>query len=371
MFSIVNQCGLRYFGTPQYLIVFVSDTCWTRCAHCWYHEAWKMQTLRAPSLSFDEYGKLAASIRRIRFLSLTGGEAFMREDLVELARLFAVNSELSRYQIPTSGYDTDVVVRKTMQLLDALPGIPFRVDVSLDGTAATHDGIRNREGAFAHAIETIAQLNRIKARRPGFDVGVITTISNANQREIEAIAATVEKASPSSEWIVNIIRGQPRDPSAAKVDHQAYATAHRLIEARIQSGRFVGHGNHRFAAWLSAKNATRRRMILEILRGKRPISTCAAGYLGGVVYNDGSLFPCELLDQSFGNIRDYDCSLPRAWNSSNANAVRRSMQPRACLCTQECFHSINVVTQPRFWPRIVAERLKLAAHAPSRRGPGA
>ena len=51
---------------------------------------------------------------------------------------------LSRYQIPTSGFDTDKITRDTESLLKRLPAIPFRVDVSLDGPEGIHDEIRNR-----------------------------------------------------------------------------------------------------------------------------------------------------------------------------------------------------------------------------------
>jgi MoaA/NifB/PqqE/SkfB family radical SAM enzyme len=354
----------RVLKTPPYLIVFVSDTCWMRCTHCWYSEEWKETNLTRAELSFDELEKLATSIPRLSFLSLTGGEAFRREEIVEIGTMFARQTRLARYQIPTSGFMPDLIVRRTEQLLAANPGIPFRVDVSLDGTEAMHESIRKAKGGFGRALETIRALNRIKEHCNYFDVGVITTVSRQNQDEVAAIASVVEKVHPQGEWMVNIARGKPRDPTAIDVDVEKYWQAHELIEGRIRDGRYHGHTGHFTASWLSAKNATRRKVIKDIVEGREPGGGCAAGALGGVIFNDGQVGACEMLERTIGNIRDYDYDLPRLWNSPDAIALRDWIQDTKCQCTQECFLSMSLLIQPRHWPKMVQERIKLwgAAH---------
>jgi radical SAM protein with 4Fe4S-binding SPASM domain len=359
MQKLLYKLLLDIYKTPQYLIFFVSRKCWTRCSHCWYNENWKNNNLLKNDLSFGEIEKIAASIKKLHFLSLTGGEAFYREDIVEIVHLFASTVKLNRYQIPTSGFDTDAIVSKTEQLLQNNKTIPFRVDVSLDGVEETHDHIRSIKGSFSRAVTTIKELNRLKNRYSHFDVGVITTISGNNQHEIAEISKVVESISPQGEWIVNIIRGDPRDPNAKSVDINNYKLAHSLIEDRIWQKKYAGHSGHPFAAWLSAKNATRRKVIYSILQGQYKGGQCAAGILGGVIYNDGSVYPCEMLDTSFGNIKDFDCDLKRIWNANKAKEVRASIKTELCNCTQECFLSINLATQPRYWPDIIKERARL------------
>lgn len=353
----------NYYKTPQYLIVFASRNCWCRCAHCWYNETWKENNLLKNDLTFAELERIAASIGSLHFLSLTGGEAFDRNDIVAIAQMFASKVKLKRYQIPTSGFNTDLVVSKTKQMLAINRNIPFRVDVSLDGTEATHDHIRDAKGCYAHAINTIKELNRIKNGCPNFDVGVITTISADNQHEIAEISKIVETINPAGEWMVNIIRGNPRDPTVKNVALENYRLAHTLIEERIHRKNYSGHSGHLFASWLSAKNATRRKVIYTILQGKYKGGNCAAGILGGVIYNDGSVYPCEMLGESFGNIKDFEYDLKKIWNSSKARALRALIQSRKCMstlmCTQECFLSINLATQPKYWPDIIKERIRL------------
>lgn len=363
LYGSVTEVLARTLRTPQYLILFVSDRCWMRCAHCWFNEAWKERELTQPPLTFDEYEKLARSIKQLHFLSLTGGEAFQRDDIVELATMFRKTCRLGRYQIPTSGYRTARIVEAAERLLLANPDTPFRVDVSLDGVQAVHNGIRRISDGFDRAVATIKALNSLKRRFAHFDVGVITTISRANQATVREISAFVEEIHPDGEWMVNIARGGGRDPTATEVDPAAYRLAHDLIEARIARGAYKGHGGHWGAKWLSAKNAARRDIIFEIINGKRPGGGCAAGSLGGVVYSDGSVKVCEMLDTPLGNLRDHDYDLAHIWADAVARRMRREIQATGCQCTQECFLSVSMLIQPDAWRRMAAARRRLAGGA--------
>ena len=75
------------FQTPKYLILFVSNKCWMKCKHCWFSEEWKCDNLKEDSLTFEELNKLSASVRKMLFLSITGGEAFGRNDIEEVVKL--------------------------------------------------------------------------------------------------------------------------------------------------------------------------------------------------------------------------------------------------------------------------------------------
>src|SRR5262249_19724614 len=53
-YKLLTRGIARTLRTPQYLILFLSDSCWMKCAHCWFSEAWKDQHLSERQLSFDE-----------------------------------------------------------------------------------------------------------------------------------------------------------------------------------------------------------------------------------------------------------------------------------------------------------------------------
>jgi MoaA/NifB/PqqE/SkfB family radical SAM enzyme len=358
----VTKALARTLRTPPYLILFVSDVCWMYCKHCWFSEEWKQEHLNGNALTFDELSRLADSMPRVLFLSFTGGEAFLRKDIVEVTHMFARKTKLSRYQIPTSGYDTGRILSAAERMLAGNHGIPFRVDVSLDGVGETHDLVRNRRGSYENAVRTLGELNRLRKHHSNFDVGVITTISRYNQHEVEKIGEEIARIHPDGEWMVNITRGKPREPAASEVDPARYCTAHEMIERRVAEGTFKGHSGHSTAKWLTAKNAARRKVIMSMLKGNHSGGGCAAGSLAGVIYSDGRVFPCEMLEEPIGNVRDFDFDFPKLWNSARADEVRALIQDTKCLCTQECFLSVSLLIQPRYWPDIVRERMRL--HGP-------
>jgi MoaA/NifB/PqqE/SkfB family radical SAM enzyme len=287
-----------------------------RCRHCFYNEQFrKANKIENDTLSFGEIEKIAGSIKKILYLSITGGEPFMRDDLEDIIKLFTKSKKVYRYQMPTSGFVTPLILEKTIRILDNNPPIPFRVHISLDGNEEVHDKIRAKKGAFKNAVETIIELNKLKYRYPHFDVGIATTISNYNQNIIPEIGHIVESIHPDGEWCINLIRGNPEDIEIDKVNPENYSKAGEIINRRIKEGSYKGYKGHTTAKWLTAKNIVRRRIIRKVLENNYRGGGCSAGSLGGVVYPDGSVFACELLNKSFGNLRDYDFNFPLLWNS--------------------------------------------------------
>lgn len=357
-YKILTRALSRTLRTPPYLILFVSSECWMKCKHCWFNEDWKSNNLTNDFLTFEEIKKLSESINKTLFLSITGGEAFMRDDIEEILKLFTRKKKVFRYEIPTSGFMTSAIIEKTKNILEDNPDIPFRVDVSLDGNEEIHDQIRNIKGGYKNAVNTITELNKLKKKFSYFDVGVITTISNYNQNIIEEIAEIIENIHGDGEWMVNIIRGNTRDSIANDVNYENYYKAQEIIKNRISKGTYKGHSGHTTARWLSAKNSVRRNVIKSILENNYKGGGCSAGSIGGVIYPDGSVYPCELLNDTFGNLREYDFNLKLLWNSEQADKIRNKIQDTFCQCTQECFLSSNFLIQPKLWYLTVCEKFE-------------
>lgn len=348
----------KFNRTPLYLILFVSDECPNNCSHCWYTKDWKSQHIKSSVLTFDELKKIAHSVKSFRFLSITGGEAFLRDDIVEIVDMFNQTTKVQRLDIPTSGFNPELISQKAERILINTPHTPFRIDVSLDGLEETHNKIRKNRNAFEHAVATIKELNKLRTFYSNLDLSVITTISDGNYHEIDEFDDYISKILPQGEWMVNLVRGnQPHFDVSGNVLN-SYQRAHEIIENRKKSNQFVGD-RHKYGKLLTAKNSLRRKLISEIAINNRKGCGCAAGSLAGVLFNDGELRPCETLDSSFGNIRDFDYNLYEAWNSPKAKLIRKEIQYSECICTHECFLSVSILLQPSCWFGLLKERLKV------------
>jgi MoaA/NifB/PqqE/SkfB family radical SAM enzyme len=70
----------------------------------------------------------------------------------------------------------------------------------------------------------------------------------------------------------------------------------------------------------------------------RPQLTCWAGSAGAVIYDEGTVSSCEILD-GVDNLRNYDWDFSKLWYSSKMDA-RRDKVANGCFCTHEsnCYY---------------------------------
>ena len=85
---------------------------------------------------------------------------------------------------------------------------------------------------------------------------------------------------------------------------------------------------------------------------------CTAGTLSAVVFENGSVHPCELLGRELGNLDDHGWDLARLWTSAAARELRREIEATRCACTWECAVANNVLFSPRRWPALALEALR-------------
>ena len=132
------------------------------------------------------------------WVSLTGGEPFIRMDFVDIVKAFKRHSPLYILNIPTNGILTEKIEKDIYQILKLK--VPSTiVTISLDGDRETHDYIRGIRGSFYRAVLTFKTLKQIskKNRRlkvlfaytiTPFNVGRFEEAYNGVKKEIEDIS---------------------------------------------------------------------------------------------------------------------------------------------------------------------------------------
>ena len=84
---------------------------------------------------------------------------------------------------------------------------------------------------------------------------------------------------------------------------------------------------------------------------------CTAGRLSAVVFEDGTVAPCEILGESIGNLRDVGWDLGELWRSARARELRERIRDTRCQCTWECAQADNILFHARNWPRLAGKGL--------------
>lgn len=109
---------------------------------------------------------------------------------------------------------------------------------------------------------------------------------------------------------------------------------------------------------INAKNKMLWKYILRTFDERKFISPCSAGSLFGIIYQNGDVFPCELLDSNIGNLKDFDFNFMKAWQSLKAKEIRKEILCSKCFCTFECSWLSNIFSSPVYYPEILYNIIK-------------
>ncbi|MBU1627032.1 SPASM domain-containing protein, partial [bacterium] len=152
-----------------------------------------------------------------------------------------------------------------------------------------------------------------------------------------------------------LTRGLPRDPEAINVDMKKYDAFCSLLEREMRCSSLPGYGGYPFSDFVNSMKNIRQKIISDVVSEKRRKIQCYAGKLSCVMMSKGDVFPCELLSESMGNIRDFNYDFKTLWMSENAEKIRNMIDENKCYCTYECFLTHAILFNIKMYPKILRE----------------
>jgi radical SAM protein with 4Fe4S-binding SPASM domain len=352
--------GKRVFykkgALPIYLIHFVTERCNARCLHCLGSFT---STTKNDELTIDEIERVSRTLGPIFFLLPTGGEPFLRKDLPEIIRIYYMNNALRKVGMPTNGSLTETAVKGVRKILEIGKDLHLGVDISIDGIGEDHDRIRNFPGLFEKAVTTYRELKRLEREYDNFNVCIEITISHFNQDKLMDIYSYFLNELKIDNLIIRIVRGSPRDPRAKDVDIDKFEKFSKRVEDDIITKRLPGYSNFPLSNFVIARDIIGRRLTIKLLRERKYQIPCYAGNLTGVLRSNGDVYPCELLEEKFGNLREVNYNFKELWLSEKAEHIRRQIIKTKCFCTHECFITNNILFNPLMFPAVIKEWMRL------------
>ena len=326
---------------PVALTLFVTNRCNAGCDHCFY---WKEISRKRDELSIEEIGKLAKSLAGLRQVLLTGGEPFLRNDLVGICRRFA-DIGVKDFVIPTNGILTQRIAKYAEDILSDVKVGSLGINVSLDGTREVHDSIRNMAGCYDKAVETINNIIQLGQKHKNLNVNVLTTISKTN---LDILADFIEQMNKLKvPLIFNVVRGTRYN--AFGVDDHHKSDMNPKVEKNILSIEDVKRvlaivttstNPFNFINW-NIFQQLKLTYSVEIIEKEKRLFRCLAGYLDGVIYNNGDVALCEMT-KPIGNLKDFNLDFRKLWWSKSANKMRKDSQKCSCI------HGCNLLSSMQY-----------------------
>jgi radical SAM protein with 4Fe4S-binding SPASM domain len=358
----MNYSPFRHIGsivrksTPVQLTYFLTRRCNARCPLCFYLS--RDRDNNTPVLSLAEIEQMASSLGRLLWLAFSGGEIFLREDLVEVVDIFYARNKPALILLPTNGMMPEVICRKTAAILDNCPRSVVTVKLSLDGPEPIHDTLRGVDGAYQRTLETYTLLKGLVRRYENFELGINTVFCAANQDCQDELIELVKGMDGVSTHTVSLIRGQVHDRSLKKVDLGKYLKTVSKMESGMKKNRA---GRYRFqgARIKTAQDILQRRLIYRTQREQRQLVPCYAGRLTLVVTETGDVYPCESFSRKLGNVRQADYDLQRILHSPQTSQALAAIKNKECYCSHECYMMMNILFNYRLYPALVKNYLSL------------
>lgn len=131
---------------PTDASIILTYRCPMRCQMC---NIWKNPTNRREEVKAEDLKTLP----QLKFINLTGGEPFIREDLDEIVE--ECYKHTPRIVISTSGWFEDRVVA----LAKKFPNIGIRI--SIEGLSQKNDELRGHVGGFDKGLRTLLTLKHM------------------------------------------------------------------------------------------------------------------------------------------------------------------------------------------------------------------
>ena len=349
---------LKYKQLPSYFIFYPTSRCNLKCSHCFYHDSLNK---KFNELSLDEIDKITKTMDPILSLILTGGEPYLRHDLDKIVKIFYENTRVPIITIPSNGWYLNKMDKQITNMMEWCPYLTLNQQISIDGIGADHDLIRmdkqvvGSDNSFERAIKTIHHLKKLQKTYNRINIGIIITFTSQNQKKFKNIIKEVHSLVEPDNISINLVRGDPKQKVNLDLDLELYRDAVKYRDDLYYEKKMSGHSRFK-----GNKLATAGRIMLNELTNKtfeenKYSTPCYAGNLSGVMYPEGDIYPCEILDDShkIGNIRDFDLDFKKLWLSKKAKQEVNFIKKTKCFCTHECFNSVNILFNPKFYPEII------------------
>ena len=292
---------------PTDISIITTYRCPMRCQMC---NIWKNPTRAEEEIRPEDLEMLP----HFKFVNITGGEPFVREDLEDIIRVMYTKSP--RIVISTSGWFEDRVI----ELARIFPNIGIRI--SIEGLKDKNDELRGREGGFEKGVRILHTLKEMGLTDIGFGI----TVSNHNSADMLDLYELSKEL--DMEFATAAFHNSfyfHKYDNAITNKHEVSENFRKLMEMQMKEK----HPKSWFRAYFNMG-------LINYVNGGRRLLPCEAGTVNFFIDPWGEVYPCNGMEESkwkrsMGNIRSGK-SFEEIWNSPEADEVRKLVRncPKQC-----------------------------------------
>ena len=324
---------------PILLNILITSVCDMRCVHCFFTDELDDKPRKKLQMTTDNVVRISQTLgANLGVLIIAGGEPFTRKDLPEVARAFYENNKLESIYLMSNGQIQQRIVPDVSRILDECPNLNVTVALGIDGLKEDHESIRQKPGSWDIAIDTARKLQTIKKENAHLDIQTCTCFMNSNQNRIFEWYNFLKYDLKPDKVNFNYIRPPSARPKELFIDKARYDQLSHMINEDSRHAAIKNNYTGDAGFFKAAIDVYMHDLIAKTALEGRPQLQCWAGSAGAVIYDEGTVSSCEILN-SVANLREYDWDFSKLWYSPAMDA-RRDMIAQGCFCTHEsnCYY---------------------------------
>jgi MoaA/NifB/PqqE/SkfB family radical SAM enzyme len=324
-YRVAHATG-RMQQLPINLTISVTYSCPSRCLTC---DIWQK---KVEDLTVDEYARTLRTLDRVPiWVTLSGGDQFLRADLDQIVRLVRTEIEPTIINIPMNGVVTERIFTLLPKIAHESAGSQLVLNLSVDEIGEEHDRLRGAPNNFEKLLQVADLIRDLKKTYDHVVLGVHTVISKHNVHRIPAIEREARDLFTPDSYIAEVAENRVELKTMHKditPDPGDYRRAVTHLANTIRAGR----SNAPVARLVESLRLEYYGLATRILEEKRQVIDCYAGWASAHLAPDGHVWGCCTRAESLGNVRDHGYDFRRVWFGPDADAFRQSVKAHECQC---------------------------------------
>ena len=340
---------------PASVAFITTYECNSRCKTC---NVWgtyiKNPEKAKEELALKEYEKIFENIGNPYWVTVGGGEPFLRSDIDKLVISLYRIAHPVIINIPSNASLPEIIFTKVKNILTECKGVRLILNLSLDHIDSQHDAIRGRENSFNLFLDTVKTLKEIKNKN--FTLGIHTVVSKYNYQDFASIYNYVNNTlSPDSFIIENaqIRREFMNNDADISPENKELIKVIDFFISQMSKRKYKKIGKLIKAFRMTYYNSL--KYFLQ--RGRMPYK-CFAGFCSCQIGPFGDVHACAVKNYFMGNLRDKNYNFKELWLGREAQNARKAIKTENCSCALANVSYTNMLIDVKSVSKIIWNLLK-------------
>ena len=326
--------GYRFFKSmnfprplPASVAFITTYKCNSQCKTCNIWETYIKNPEEAKEeLTLKEYEKIFENIGNPYWVTVGGGEPFLRNDIDKLTISLYRIAHPVIINILSNASSPEIIFGKVKNILEECKKARLILNLSLDHIDKQNDVIRGREDSFNLFLDAVKRLKEIKHKN--FTLGIHTVVSKYNYQDFASIYNYVNNfLSPDSFIIENaqIRREFMNNYADISAENKELIKIIDFFISQMSRCKYKKIGK-----LIKAFRMTYYNSLKYFFQKGRMHYECFAGFCSCQIGPFGDVHACAVKNYFMGNLRDNNYNFKELWCGWEAQNARRAIKAENC-----------------------------------------